>query len=101
MTPKLAATVWVLTDRVIKGVEKHHADAAKVLKEHFRKTGKTTYQGITYSETASTRLDTALARAALGPKKTAECTVESMRATLTRPAAATPITLPELDELLA
>lgn len=69
-------------DPMLKRLEQ----AKRVLKGWMQEQGKTTYRGITLSETRSLRLDTQLARAALGPRKVEECTVETSRFSLLLPA---------------
>lgn len=81
-----AAEIYLRDQPIVDVVSKQLDEAKKTLKAHFRDKGTVAYKGITYSAAISTRLDSALARTALGPKKTAECTVESLRETLTLPA---------------
>ena len=81
-----AAEIYLRDQPVVDAVSKQLEEAKKVLKAHFRAKGTTTYKGIAYSATTTSRLDSGLARAALGPKKTAECTVDALRESLTLPA---------------
>ena len=100
MTPAVAARVWILTQRIIKGVERANEAAANVLKEHFRSSGKPTYLGIGYAQTSYDRLDVKLARDRLGPEGTRACTVPSPRESLTLPTSAKPIVPASLRRLL-
>ena len=82
-----AVEIYLRYQPVVDAVSKPLEEAKKTLKAHFRSKGTFTYKGITYASTLTSRLDSALARQALGPKKTAECTVDSVRETLTLPPA--------------
>lgn len=81
-----AATIYLRDQPIVDAISKQLDEAKKVLKAHFRAKGVFTYKGIGYSVTTTQRLDSALARTALGPKKTAECTVDALRESLTLPA---------------
>lgn len=77
-----AAEVW----KEHKPLVKHHSSevekAEKVLKEYFRKSGRTSFKGIAYVSTEFTQLDTAKARELLGDKA-ADAEVPRTRETLT------------------
>lgn len=77
-----AADIW----KEHKPAAKHHQSqvekAEKVLKEYFRKSGKTTYRGIGYTSAEFTALDTAKARELLG-EKASDAEVTRTRETLT------------------
>lgn len=81
-----AVEIYLRDQPVVDAVSKQLDEAKKTLKAHFRAKGTVAYKGVQYSATPYTRLDSALARTALGPKKTAECTVDALRETLTLPA---------------
>jgi hypothetical protein len=96
MKPARAAVLWVLTQRIIKGVESVNKQAADVLKDHCRANGLKAYRGIGYSETTQRRLNNDAARKALGPVATEACTWPVKIRTLTLPPSATPIVPTEL-----
>jgi len=82
VTLNTAAKRWLAAKTAIA---QHTAelDAAKaVLLEHFRASGSAEYRGVRYAKSSLRALDVSLARAALGPKKAEECTVDRVRETL-------------------
>lgn len=82
MTVGEAAKQWIKAKRAIRAAEPELKQAEKVLKEHFRKTGKSDYKGlIGYAKSVVPRLDTVAVRAFLG-KKVAEFEVPSPRESL-------------------
>jgi hypothetical protein len=81
-----AVEIYLRDQPIVDAVSKQLDEAKKVIKAHCHAKGLPTYRGIGYSRTITQRLDAKLARAALGPKKTAECTVDSARESLTLPA---------------
>lgn len=81
-----ATAIYLRDQPIVDAVSKDLDEAKKTLKAHFAAKGIVTYRKITYSATSYDRLDAALARAALGPTKTAACTVPVLRQTLTLPA---------------
>ena len=76
-----AADIW----KEHKPAAKHHQTevekAEKVLKEYFRKSGRTSFRGIAYTSTGYTQLDSAKARELLGDKA-AQAEVPRTRETL-------------------
>lgn len=95
-----AAAVYVLTQRVIDGVKGANKDAAETLKEHFRRTGRSSYKGIRFTSTPVDYLPKAAVRAALGPRRVAELTRQYDREHLSLPGDAKPIVPPGLDRLV-
>ena len=85
-----AAEIYLREQPFFDGLDaraKELDQAKKTLKAYMTEKKKTTYRGITLTETTSRRLDSALARAALGPKKVEQCTVETVRQQLQLPPA--------------
>ena len=80
-----AVTIYLRDQPIVDALSKDLNEAKKTIKTHCRTKGLTTYRKIGYGQSVTTRLDLALARTALGPKRTKECSVESMRETLTLP----------------
>lgn len=68
MTVDEAAKQWVKAKRAIRAAEPGLKASAKILKEHFKKTGKTSYGKIGFSVTPYTGFDLEAARAELGKK---------------------------------
>lgn len=81
-----ALAIYLRDQPVVDAVSKELDEAKKTLKAHCKAKGLSTYRGVGYSSTSFDALDIALARTALGPKKTRECTVSRTRETLTLPA---------------
>jgi len=82
VTLNSAAKRWLAAKAAIA---EHQAelDAAKVvLLEHFRSSGSCEHRGVRYARSSLRALDVGLARAALGPRRAEECTVERTRETL-------------------
>ncbi|MCU1590043.1 MAG: hypothetical protein JWP11_1299 [Frankiales bacterium] len=80
-----ALEIFLRDQPVVDAVSKQLEEAKKTLKAHCASKRLTTYRGCTYSETPYAKFDVALARTALGPKKTAACTVDAVRASLALP----------------
>lgn len=78
-----AAATWKEHKPAVKHHQTQVEKAEKVLKEYFRKSGKTTYRGIAYSSSEYTALDTGLARELLG-SKAEQAEVPRTRETLTQ-----------------
>ena len=90
MTLARAAVVWTLCERIRRATTKQHDEAAETLKAYFRRNHKaTSYAGITFTTTPTTRLSATLARALLG-NKAEQCEVPGVRETLHLPADAKP-----------
>lgn len=68
MTLAEAAKVWIAAKRVSRDADAKLKVSAKILKEHFKKTGKTSYGKIGFSVTPYTGFDLEAARAELGNK---------------------------------
>ena len=69
MTVAEAAEQWLAAKKAKKAAETKLAPAEKVLKEHFRKTGRATYKDlVAYSKTTYTGIDLDAVRAELGKK---------------------------------
>jgi hypothetical protein len=83
MTVAEAADRWRELKPKIREASEELRACEKVLKEHFRSKGTTVYKRlIAYSASTYRRLDTELARAALGAR-VSECEVDATRETLT------------------
>ena len=82
MTPTEAAAIWKQHKPAAKEHQAQVDKAEKVLKEHFRKSGRTTYRGIAYLASTYDALDAGLARELLG-RKADQATVTRTRETLT------------------
>jgi succinyl-CoA synthetase beta subunit len=63
-----AADVWIDAKTQIAALQPQLDEAAKVLKAHFRKTGRGSYRGVGYAITHIRALDTAKARAELADR---------------------------------
>ncbi|GAC1527456.1 MAG: hypothetical protein NVS3B1_17790 [Marmoricola sp.] len=81
-----AAEFYLTHQPIVDMVSKELEESKRILKRHFQNRQRPTYKGITYSESTFEALDVGLARLALGPSKTAECTVTRRRECLTLPA---------------
>lgn len=77
-----AVEVWKANKPAVKEASKKVADAEKVLKEYFRRTGKPSYRGVGYTATEYQALDSDLARRLLGPRAV-EAEVSRTREALT------------------
>jgi hypothetical protein len=66
MTLVEAATIWEENKRLIEQAEPKLKSAAKILKEHFRRTGKSRRGNIGYALTTYKALDVKAVRAHLG-----------------------------------
>lgn len=77
-----AAKQWLAAKAAQKEAEAKVDEAAKVLKAHFKKTGRTSYAGVGYSVASYRQLDTAKARELLG-KRAVDAEVVRTRETLT------------------
>lgn len=82
LTPTAAAEQWLAARAAIKVHKPKLESAERVLKAHFRAKGTAAFKGVGYALSTYLRLDTTLARAALGPKKVAECEITAERETL-------------------
>jgi hypothetical protein len=82
MTLAEAAKQWLAAKAAEKEAKRKVDEAAKVLKPHFRKTGKTSYAGVGYSKTDYWALDTDMVRELLGDQVSQAETLRS-RETLT------------------
>lgn len=83
MTVAEAADAWIAAKAAIRALDPTLREAADVLKLHFRKTGRTTYDGrIAYTKQTYTALDADKARQLLG-ELTSEAEVKRERETLT------------------
>jgi hypothetical protein len=81
-----AAVIYLRDQPTMDAIGKDLDEAKKTIKAHFKAKQPSVYKGITYSCSPFSALDVGLARIALGPSKTAECTVSRLRETLTLPA---------------
>jgi hypothetical protein len=64
-----AAKIWIAEKRELNKRKARLDAAADVLKEHFRKTGRSNYKGqIGYAALSRVQLDTAKVKAELGPR---------------------------------
>lgn len=79
-----AAQIFMRDQPIVDAIMPELTEAKKILKARFRRRS-TAYHGITYSAVPFTYLDVALARDALGARKTAKCTMTSEREFLTLP----------------
>lgn len=69
MTVAEAAEQWLAAKKAAKAADAKLKPAAKVLLEHFRKTGRTSYKDqVAYSRTTYTGVDLEAVRAELGKK---------------------------------
>lgn len=100
MKLSVAAAVWILTERTVKGVEKTRDAAADVLKAYFRRTGRHSYRGITYTSEPREYLAADLVRASVDPKRLLACTRTTRRESLHLPPGSEPIVPSELSALL-
>jgi hypothetical protein len=69
MTVAEAAKLWEESKREAERIKPELERAAEVLKQHFRKTGRTGYRGkIGYAKTTRLQLDNAAVKAELGDR---------------------------------
>lgn len=82
MTVAEAAEQWVAAKRAAKAADARLKPAARVLLDHFRRTGRAAYKDmVAYSRTTYTGLDLELVRAELG-RRAERCEVTRERETL-------------------
>lgn len=81
MTLSEAAKQWLAARADAKDAERRVDEAAEVLKEYFRRSGKTKFRGVGYAMSTYTTLDLKKARALLGAKAV-EAEVPRTRETL-------------------
>ena len=86
MTPTAAAKQWLAAKAEERAAKARVDEAAEVLKEMFRSTGKASFRGVGYSQSTYVQLDAAKARQLLG-KRAAEAEVTRIRETLSAVAA--------------
>jgi hypothetical protein len=77
-----AVEAWKANKPIVRDAKREVDAAEKVIKEYFRKSGKTTYKGIAYNRSRYPALDIDKARELLGARA-ADAEVERTRETLT------------------
>jgi hypothetical protein len=81
------ASMTFLRDQpIVDAMSRELEEAKQILKRHFREKHPRVYKGITYQAVPYSYLSVELAKAALGAKKVAKCTVDSQREYLSLPA---------------